>query len=397
VRPAAGLIVLSAVLFALGAAQGWSLLYGLAYSLGLTILLSFLWSWFSVRALYIRPRPRLLRAQVGTFLEERSVVENLNWLPRPWLELLDASDHPEHTLSQVLSLGPLERRSRVVRTLCCQRGEYRLGPIWASGADPFGLFRRERMLSTESRLIVLPATVELPAFGRLPGELPGGSLQGERVHFTTPNVASVREYQPADSFNRVHWPSTARHGRLMVKEFERDPFADLWLVLDLDRSVQAGSGPDSTEEHSITIAASLARHFLLRDRAVGVLTQGQELPVDRGPRQLLRSLEFLAAVRTARRQSLEELLIAVEKRFGRRDNLVVITPSSIGPWLAVVSDLAARGVYSSLVLLDAVTFSADARAPAVRAPLAGTNLAIYSVRKDDDLAKALAQPSRFAG
>ena len=51
------------------------------------------------------------------------------------------------------------------------------------------------------------------------------------------------------------------------------------------RRVQAGSGPESTEEYGVTVAASLARHFLLRDRAVDVLTQGQALPVDlRNPR-----------------------------------------------------------------------------------------------------------------
>ena len=211
-RTVIGLLLLAALLLGLGSAEGWNLLHALAYSVLLTIGLAYLWTWSSLRAIYVRPRPRLLRSEVGSHLEERAELENLSWLPKPWLEVIDAADHPQHNLSQVISLGPLARRVRVVRTLCRQRGEFTLGPVALAAADPFGLFRRERTVSPVAALIVLPATVELPAFGRLPGELPGGSLQGERVHFTTPNVATIRDYQPGDSYNRVHWRSTARLG-----------------------------------------------------------------------------------------------------------------------------------------------------------------------------------------
>jgi uncharacterized protein (DUF58 family) len=71
--------------------------------------------------------------------------------------------------------------------------------------------------------------------------------------YVTTNVAGVREYAPGDSFNRIHWPSTARAGRLIVKEFELDPTADIWLFLDMQREVQAGSAwetvPTPTVHH----------------------------------------------------------------------------------------------------------------------------------------------------
>jgi uncharacterized protein (DUF58 family) len=392
-RPAVGLLLLAALLLGLGSAQGWSMLHALAYSLLLTILLSYIWSWSSVRWLYVRPRPKLMRSQVGAYLEERAELENLTWLPRPWLELLDAADHPDHNLSQVLSLGPLDRRVRNVKTLCRQRGQFTLGPIWLAGGDPFGLFHRERQVAGPSTLVVFPATVDLPTFGHLPGELPGGSLHGERVHFTTSNVASVRDYQPGDSFNRIHWASTARLDRLMVKEFERDPFSDLWLILDLDRLVQVGSGPLSTEEYGVTAAASLARHFLLlRERAVGVLTQAQALPVDRGPRQLLRALEFLAVARPRQRQSIEELLLAEERRFGRRDNLVIVSPSTEIRWVTICRELAGRGVHASVVVLEAATFGPAPSSGPLLAALDATGIPTYLVRQGDNLSVALAQP-----
>ena len=114
----------------------------------------------------------------------------------------------------------------------------------------------------------------LASFGRVDGELTGGALQGERVQHTTTNVSGVREYQPGDTFNRIHWKTSARQRQLMVKEFELDPFADIWLVLDLDQSTMAGSGVESVEEYAVTICASLAKYFLDENRAVGFVLPG---------------------------------------------------------------------------------------------------------------------------
>ena len=391
-RAALGLLSLAAALLVLGSAQGWGLLHLLAYALLLTVGLAYLWSQGSVRWLYVKPRPRLLRAEVGRSLEERPELENLSWLPRPWLEVIDAGDHPEHNLSQVISLGPRDRKARIVRTPCRQRGKFRLGPIWIASSDPFGLFRRERQVLGETTLIVLPATVPLGESGRLPGELPGGSLQGERVHFTTSNVATIREYQPGDSYNRVHWRSSARQGRLMVKDFERDPFSDVWIVLDLDRQVQVGSGPDSTVEYAVTVAASLGRHYLLGDRAVGVLSQADSLPADRGPRQTLRLLEYLAILQTRREPPLDQLLVAGNQRFSRRDSLIVVTATSDARWVALCRDLTSRGVRSTAVLVQADSFGPGLGSTALLNELGVASIPTYLVRRGDDLAGALAQP-----
>jgi uncharacterized protein (DUF58 family) len=55
------------------------------------------------------------------------------------------------------------------------------------------------------------------------GLLSGGEALRRRTHQITPNAAGVRDYAPGDPLNRIHWISTARRRRLMVKEFELDP------------------------------------------------------------------------------------------------------------------------------------------------------------------------------
>src|SRR5919202_1673597 len=75
-------------------------------------------------------------------------------------------------------------------------------------------------------------------FPKLWVELPGGQDVKSRTYHVTPNVATIREYQPGDSFNRIHWRSTARTNQLMVKEFELDPTADVYIVLDMQERIQ---------------------------------------------------------------------------------------------------------------------------------------------------------------
>src|SRR4029453_19147771 len=101
----------------------------------------------------------------------------------------------------------------------------------------------------------------------------GGEDVKSRTYHVTPNVSTIREYQPGDSFNRIHWRSTARQNQLMVKEFELDPPAEVYVVLDMQERVQqilaparSGRGPrplseqriaESTEEYGVQTAASI--------------------------------------------------------------------------------------------------------------------------------------------
>src|SRR4030042_921393 len=139
--------------------------------------------------------------------------------------------------------------------------------------------------------------VDVRGFPTPPGLRPGGEALRRRTHQVTPNAAGVREYSTGDPLNRIHWLSTARRGRLIVKEFELDPLADVWIFLDGAEYVQASlpqpgmearvkdlwshSGkiplPPSTEEYAVCTAASLVRDYLRRGRAVGFVCAGQHL------------------------------------------------------------------------------------------------------------------------
>ncbi len=399
-RKFAGLLILWLLLLILALSTGWNAVWMLVYCLAGLVGGSALWAHWNVSGLELRRRHRVNRVQVGDTFNETAILEAnpgpSQFWPRLWLELHDGSDFPDHHLDGVLSLGIVGRKVWELKSVCTRRGRFALGPVWVTSGDPFGIFRVSRKLTDGINVVVYPKTVRLPRLARVPGELPGGSLQGVRVQFSTPNVSSVRDYRPGDAFNRIHWPTTARTNKLMVREFELDPTADVWIVIDLDADVQAGSGMESSEEYAVTAAASLARHLLDQGRAVGLVSQTATLPADRGPRQLERILEVLALVRASSHLSLAALLSAETSRFARSSTLIVVTASTNEGWARFCQALGSRGVHTTAVLIEAATFGQAPSTLLLVSSLAAAHIPMYLVKRGDRLDVALSAPRSAA-
>ncbi len=396
-------------------------LFDVAYLLAILLLVSFVWTWINIRTIRLTRITRARRAQVGRTMEERFAITNTSVVPKLWLEMRDRSDLPDHRASHVVErLRGKASYAWRVNTYCSQRGRYTLGPITLICGDPFGLFQMKRELTPTSHVVVYPMTVPIARFALPVGILPGGDALRRRTHYITANAAGVRDYVPGDSFNRIHWRSTARRDRLIVKEFELDPLADIWLFPDLHRAVQLSlRKPDngkegalhssrllpwtlpeehqlapSTEEYTVTIAASLAQHFLRRDRAVGLITYAQEREViqaDRGERQLNKILETLAVVRGEGTASIEHVLHAEVDQLPRGTTLIVITPATSEQLVLLARHLERRGVRVMMVLVDPASFGALFSAAGVVDLLRAGGTPTYVVRRDDSLEEVLSQ------
>lgn len=107
------------------------------------------------------------------------------------------------------------------------RGVYAVGPLRARLTDPFGLAVRPIAVDRASPLTVVPPVLHLPSTGVLGSTGTRGTATAH--HQATPENDDVmtREYRDGDSLRRVHWPATARHQTLMVRqeEFQRTPRA----------------------------------------------------------------------------------------------------------------------------------------------------------------------------
>jgi uncharacterized protein (DUF58 family) len=374
-------LVLLAVCLLAGASTGNRLYYQLVYLWLFLLLVSRIWSYYSVRGISITRNARTLRAQVGQVFEERFEIKNNSRIPRLWVEIKDTSGLPNSEGSRVLTvIEPNQSRSYLARTRLTERGSFQLGPTTLASGDFFGLFPVEVMVPANEMLLVYPQLVEIQNFPNPPGLLPGGEALRRRTQQVTPNAAGVREYINGDPLNRIHWLSSARRNSLMVKEFELDPLADVWIFLDAQGDIQSNRVHEPTEsypiqalwqrdikiklppktgEYAVSAAASLSRHYLRRGRAVGFVAAGLNmnlLPPDRGGRQLGKILEALALLRLEGQIPLRGLVETQAKHIARGSTIIIITPSTANDTPMVFEFLTRRGLRPIAVMIDSASF-----------------------------------------
>lgn len=154
-----------------------------------------------------------------------------------------------------------------------QRQVIDVGPAAAVTGDPLGVARRERRTGEATTLYVHPRTAPLPgvASGWL-RDLEGRTTQD----LSTSDVAfhTLREYAPGDDRRHVHWRSTAKLGKLMVRQFVDTRRSHLGVLLSAD----AAEWADQDEfEFAVEVAASLGRAVLQDGQEVSALVGGERL------------------------------------------------------------------------------------------------------------------------
>jgi uncharacterized protein (DUF58 family) len=376
--------------FVLSLASGFYATSRLFSVLVVALALSWGWAKLSLRGVSAGAEEQTTLARVGDWVEERVWLRNDSALPRPWVHLQDLGDVPGLP-SQVAGLTAKGYRSWVLRARSTRRGRFTWGPLRISSGDPLGLFRTERVIPVRDSLVVYPAPVPLKEFVLSASEEAGDAPEYRGTSQITPNVVSVRRYVVGDSLNRIHWKSSAKLNRLMVKEFETEVQTDLWLLLDLNEASQIGEGEEGTEEMGVTVAASIAQYLLGYDNGVGFLAMGDReyvVPTGSGEKHLWRMLEALALCKAEGTRPLRDVLAVQAPRFTKRMGIIAVTPS-VQDALAVGSFLVERNAPGAVILLEPMSFGARESALPALGNLLATGIAVYIVRRGDDLARAL--------
>lgn len=128
-----------------------------------------------------------------------------------------------------------------------RRGKYWLGPAEVFTTFPFGLIRASFVLRDREPVIVAPAIGELVTGWdrRLMSHAAGDEAIKRRAGVLGDEFFAVRPWRHGDSLRHLHWRSTARHNRPMVRQFDRRSDRDIILVLDLWHPATAASAKDA--------------------------------------------------------------------------------------------------------------------------------------------------------
>ncbi len=335
-------------------------------------VIAFFWTLSLARHLLLDRKMRYGWAQVGDRLEELFTITNQSRLPGMWLEVQDHSNMPDHSASRVCSIDGREILEWRTEGVCTRRGLFTLGPTSLHSGDPFGLCTLEITHPKSTVLLVLPPVLQLPHIEIASGGRAGEGRRPRRSAFeTTVSVDTIREYIPGDPLKTIHWPTSARRNALYVRQFEHTPSSDWWIILDLEKGSQMGTGADSSEEHGVILAASLANRGLKEGRLVGLVTCGPELtwiPPRRSPEHLMDILRTLAVVHAGERP-VADLLEQAQKSMRRGASVILITPDVQGEWAATLLQMARNGLTPTVLLFDPLSFTGTGSADGVAALL----------------------------
>lgn len=242
------------------------------------------------------------RTQAGEQVQVRIEVHNRSALPTSVLELTDHIEglpRPATFTSRVIPPG---RRAAASYALTCRaRGVYDIGPLFVAVSDPFGLARLSRQVDLVTKLAVYPTIVALSPLSPASGH--DSATQAERPALHTPQgeeFYTLREYQMGDDLRKVHWRSTARRARLMIKQEEIPWHARGTVVLDV-REAALGQSGGAPFESAVVAAASAVQHFGRQGEFCRfVSTDGAELAFGFGLDHFRSILDRLAVVEETR-------------------------------------------------------------------------------------------------
>ncbi len=227
----------------------------------------------------------------GERIELDETLSNYKWLPVPWVKteittsrwLNFAGNQAEvtHDARYVPSFFYARSYKRIRRSwnvVCDKRGAYSIDRVTVVASDLFGVSCASMPVDVSASLLVLPGTVDLAGMF-----VSARYLQGEtavrRQLVTDPfRISGVREYSPNDPMKSIHWLSSAKTGRLMVKNEEYTTRQSLTVLLNMQsiRYEKFQAVECERIENCIRVAATLLENTLESNMPVRLMANYSE-------------------------------------------------------------------------------------------------------------------------
>ena len=151
-----------------------------------------------------------------------------------------------------------------------RRGVINVGPARTVRMD--GL-RRVRSWDDPILVHVHPPTVRF-SFDATGMQMDVEGVASEKLTSSDVSFHALRDYEPGDDRRAVHWPSTARFGRLIVRQFEETHRSHHMVLLD----TRVDAWDRRSFETAVSVAASLALAGSGEARTVSMHTADEWIP-----------------------------------------------------------------------------------------------------------------------
>lgn len=221
-----------------------------------------------------------------------------------------------------------------------RRGRYEIGPLEIVCSDPFGLARVTLRAEETTNILVYPR-IETLALPRDRGERRSLSVSALRqpTGMTGEDFYTLREYVEGDDLRKIHWPSTAKRGRYMIRQEETPWHTRATLLLDDDATSHDSLAGSSSFERSAEAAASLVDLYHRAGYTFRFVCANEPgIAAGKGIDHLNRCLDLLATMQPlASRAEPHPLLTRVAELEGQgsAEGTLVFVGGSIDPSFAL--------------------------------------------------------------
>ncbi len=274
----------------------------------------------------------------GEKLEIEIVINNKSNRNASFLEIADTrikrkNDKSTNLMPEEKAKFFVELNSKEIATFKYNikpelRGVYLFEKFIISSYGAFGLFKFSKTINIHDELVVLPNLTNLNSlfFSAIKGAgYKYSSKSRNNLDATLPY--NVREYRRGDNRKLVHWRSTARHNKLMVKELESEQSLSIQIILDTQKGMNTGLGKESSFEYFIKFAGSILKLCIEKShRADFIYYQDEKINILTDDTPIRQILDNLAHINNDSKIKVRELIKEKEIDFNS-----VIIPFFLNP------------------------------------------------------------------
>jgi uncharacterized protein (DUF58 family) len=243
------------------------------------------------------------------------------------------------------------------------RGKHVFSKSLVTTWSRWGLASRMETISHESIIIAHPRTEPVGAITIHPRRTRAfaGPVKANRGGQGL-DFFGCRSYVPGDDIRRVNWRAYARQDTLIVNEYELERLADVNVIVDARLQAHCQLGKETTFDHSIRAAGSLASHFLRAGNIVGLLVYGDLVHwvfPGVGKRHERKIFDALASSYAADKEVFEDLRKVPTRLFPAQSQLIFVSPLTDEDDVEVIALLIDQGYSIILVCPHATTWETE--------------------------------------
>jgi len=252
------------------------------------------------------------RVHVGTSSRVDLTIRNLRATGTPVLSLRDPVSGTRGADLLVSPLGRGERTVAAYRLPTDRRGLVHIGPLQVVVGDPFGLTSLATVAAPTVALTVYPHIDQIDPLPYTTGHDPlAGARQPNSLGRTGEDFYALRPYLVGDDLRRIHWPSSARHDELLVRQNELPWQGRTTVLLDVRKAAHSGDSLEVAVSAAASIVAATARR---NDLIRLVTTAGTDSDFAPGSDHVEAIMEHLAVVPAAPTGSLRRSIEMLSRR-----------------------------------------------------------------------------------